>query len=174
MFEQSKSPVPADYFLKPGYIFLPNRPTVISTVLGSCVGVCLWDRKRRVGGVNHFQLPYHDRKENATARYGDVSTVTLIRMMMAEGSKIKHLEAQIFGGADNPELKTRSVGMDVGMENIQVARKILGRYKIKIVSEDVGGEKGRKIVFNTGSYEIAVLKVESIRKGDWYPYISDR
>jgi chemotaxis protein CheD len=170
MFEQSKTPVPADYFLKPGYIFLPSRPTVISTVLGSCVGVCLWDRRRQVGGVNHFQLPYHDKKENATARYGDVSTVTLIRMMVAEGSKIKHLEAQIFGGADNPSLGTRNVGMG----NIHVARKILGQYKIKIVSEDVGGEKGRKIVFNTGSYEIAVLKVGSIRKGDWYPYISDR
>jgi chemotaxis protein CheD len=48
------------------------------------------------------------------------------------------------------------------------------REGIRVVSEDTGGEKGRKIVFNTGTNEVAVLKVDRLRKGDWYPYEGDR
>jgi len=54
------------------------------------------------------------------------------------------------------------------------ARKILIREMISIASEDVGGEKGRKIVFNTDMSEIAVIKVEKLRNKDWYPYEDHR
>ncbi len=120
--------------------------------------------------MNHFQFPGIRKKNKATARYGNVAIPHLIRMMLAEGSKTKNLEAQIFGGAAGPEISTNHIGS----ENIKVARRILANKQIRIVSEDVGGEKGRKIVFNTGTNEIAVLKVDKIRKGDWYPYQSDR
>jgi chemotaxis protein CheD len=87
-------------------------------------------------------------------------------MVLDGGSKKKHLEAQIFGGAHNREISPK----DIGRGNITIARKILAREGIRIVSEDVGGEKGRKIVFDTQANEIAVLKVDKLRKGDWYPY----
>jgi chemotaxis protein CheD len=63
---------------------------------------------------------------------------------------------------------------DIGKENIAMARQVLRRMGISIVSEDVGGELGRKIVFNTLTSDVAVLKTEGIRKSDWYPYHSDR
>lgn len=170
MFNNANMPVSSNYFLKPGYIFVSNRPTVISTVLGSCVAVCIYDRKRKVGGMNHFQLPSTNEKEASTARYGNVATLTLIGMMLNEGSKVKHMEAQIFGGAFNP----RVTRMDIGRQNIRVARAILIKKGIRIVSEDVGGEKGRKIVFDTSSNEVAIMKVDKIRKGDWHPYEDDR
>lgn len=166
MAEESNSPVSVNYFLEPGYIFISAKPVVISTVLGSCIAVSLYDAKRQLGGMNHFQFPGTRRKDRATARYGNVALPCLIRMVLDGGSKKKHLEAQIFGGAHNRELSPK----DIGRENIAIARKILGREGIRIVSEDVGGEKGRKIVFNTEANEIAVLKVDKLRKGDWYPY----
>jgi chemotaxis protein CheD len=170
MFEGFEPVGPENYFLKPGYILVPHTPTVISTVLGSCVAVCLYDRKRKTGGMNHFQLPSISRLEEATARYGNVSTLALIGMMLEDGSKIKHLEAQLFGGAGNPGAATKNIGM----ENIRVARLILTRKHIPIVSEDVGGEKGRKVVYNTATSEVAVMKVGKIRQGDWYPYVDNR
>ena len=54
-----------------------------------------------------------------------------------------------------------------------ISRKILAKQGIPVVSEDVGGRKGRKIVFNTQTNEIAVLKVGHLRKADWYPYEYD-
>lgn len=170
MFEQSGAPAPANYFLKPGYILVPDGPTMISTVLGSCVAVCLFDGVRKTGGMNHFQLPSTRRQEEATARYGNVSTWALITMMIEGGSQVGNLEAQIFGGAFHP----RTCLQNIGQENIRVARQVLTRKRIPIVSEDVGGEKGRKIVYHTGSNEVAVIKVDKIRQEDWCPYPGER
>ena len=90
--------------------------------------------------------------------------------MINDGSKIKHMEAQIIGGAYNSGIYSKNIGR----ENIITARKILRRYRIRIVSEDVGGEKGRKVIFDTGSNEIVILKVEKLREGDWNPYMEAR
>lgn len=163
--------VPAeDYFLKPGYIFLSENPTIISTVLGSSVSVCLYDKKRNVGGMNHFKLPTIGDPQKATAEYGNIATLTLIRMMFHDGSKRNNIEAQIFGGAFRANISK----VDVGENNVRVARNVLTRERIQIVSEDVGGQKGRKIVFDTMKNEIAIIKVEKIRDGDWHPYENER
>ena len=159
-----------NYFLKPGYIFLSANPVVISTVLGSSVSVCLYDRKRKVGGMNHFKLPTIADPKKATAEYGNVATLTLVRMMLHDGSKRKNIEAQIFGGAFQVGISD----IDVGHDNVKIARRILAKERLQIVSEDVGGQKGRKIVFDTTKNEIAIIKVEKIRESDWYPYDSDR
>lgn len=120
--------------------------------------------------MNNFQLPYAPKADSATARYGNAATTALVEIFVRGGSEVTDLEAQIFGGACNPQ----NSGKDVGKENISVARKVLKKKDIRIVSEDVSGEKGRKVLFNTGSYEIAILKVEQLRKEDWYPYMSVR
>jgi len=159
-----------DYFLKPGFIYLPERPTTISTVLGSSVAVSLYDRSLKTGGMNHFLFPYVGGQDKTTSMYGNIAVLTLIRMMTGNGSKISNLEAQIFGGAFNTEYSKR----DIGKDNFKSARYILSDKNIKIVSEDVGGELGRKIVFNTSSYEIGILKVGRLRESDWYPYSNDR
>jgi chemotaxis protein CheD len=170
MLGSSDLAVTDNYFLKPGYILVPRGPTVISTVLGSCVAVCLYDRKRECGGMNHFQLPSTNKLKEATARYGNVATLALIGMMINDGSKIKNLEAQFFGGAHN----AKTCPKNIGQENVRIARMILTRKHIRIASEDVGGEKGRKLVFNTASNEMAIVKVDRIRQADWYPFIDNR
>jgi len=159
-----------NYYLEPGYIFLAEKPTSISTVLGSCVSVCIYDRKRKIGGMNHFKVPFATDSDQATARFGNVATITLIRMMIHDGSKIKNLEAQILGGAHDRKVSPK----DIGFENILAAKRILTRERIRVTSEDVRGGKGRKIVFNTATNEIAVFKVDKLRESDWYPYKSNR
>lgn len=161
---------PINYFLEPGFVVVPSSPTVISTVLGSGVSICLYDRKRKLGGMNSFQLPLIREKGKTTTRYGNVAVWSLIRMMVEDGSKIKNLEAQIIGGAHNPELSHQNMGQ----ENVRIARRILTREKIAVTSEDTGGSKGRKVVYYTHTNETAVLKVEKLRKSDWYPYVDDR
>ena len=162
----SNSPVPKNYFLKPGFIYVSTKPTMVSTVVGSCIAVCVFDRKQKIGGMNHVQLPFIRNARQATARYGNVAVSALINLMINEGSKSEHLEAQILGGAYHPEISDENVGR----ENIKVAKKVLTKKKIRLASEDVGGEKGRKIIFNTNTNEVAVVKVDKVRQEDWYPY----
>jgi len=87
-------------------------------------------------------------------------------MFLSRGSKKRHLEAQIFGGAHFP----KRFGKNIGMDNVRLAKKALRYYGIRVVSEDVGGEKGRKVVFNTGTNEVAILKVNQLPTYEWYPY----
>ena len=107
-----------------------------------------------------------NERHRATARYGNVAISALISMMIDDGSRLQYLEAQIFGGAHNPMISPK----DIGRYNILIARKVLLKKGIPIVSEDVGGEKGRKIIFHTATNEIAVLKVGAIRRENWYPF----
>jgi chemotaxis protein CheD len=155
-----------EYFLKPGYVFISREPAMICTVLGSCVAICLWDRRHRFGGGGTFLYPAANRAAEATTSYGNISILVLLRMMLAEGADRTHLEAQIFGGGAPPQVE----GGGMGAQNVRVARKILRNHGIRITSEDVGGSKGRKLVYNTETNEAVVLKVDRVRKADWYPY----
>ena len=170
MATDAKEPQVRDYLLKPGYIYIPEESTAISAVLGSSVSVTLFDRKLKTGGMNHFLYPRMKEKGRTTSLYGNVAVVTLIDMMLANGSNRKHLHSQIFGGAFNSGYSD----LDIGADNIEQARRILKSKGITVVSEDVGGILGRKVIFNTHDAEIAVLKVNQLRRSDWYPYEGDR
>lgn len=155
-----------EYLLKPGYIFLSRDPVVISSVLGSCVAVSLWDMSTQFGGMAHYLYPGADRTaESRTAKYGDIAVSHLATMFFQEGAAKKNIRAQLFGGASISE-ESRVVAEG----NISVARQILKKLDIKIVSEDVGGDMGRKLIYNTFTNEAIVYKANQLRKGDWYPY----
>ena len=166
IWRENSTPTVQNYFLEPGYLYLPSTPTIISTVLGSSVGVSIYDKKRNVGAMNHFLYPSTDDRAKATGVYGNVATMALVKMLVDRGSNIRHLEAQLLGGAFDPKVCEKNVGF----ENTGVAKSILLKKGVRIVSEDIGGRIGRKIMFNTLNGEIVVIKVENLRSGDWYPY----
>jgi len=149
--------------VKTGHIFITETPTIIHAVLGSAVATCVWDQEHCWGGLNHFNQPVCPRGEPTTARYGNVAVHALIKMMLCRGSRRDDLVAQVFGGAQSEK---RS-GQQLGQENIRVARKVLQREGIRIVSEDVGGSLGRKLAFDTKTGHAAVLKVHRLRNSDW-------
>lgn len=150
------------YFLQPGYIFVSEEPYLIHAVLGSCIAVCIWDREKNIGGMNHF---IYSRANNnvRSCKYGDVSTRHLIKIMIDMGCRREGLMAHIVGGSHNSEFNSNS-----GNENSRVAIEMLGKYGIKIVTKDIDGQIGRKVVFNTTNGEILVYKVANLRKSDWW------
>jgi chemotaxis protein CheD len=86
-----------DYLLKLGYSYLSDKPTVISTVLGSSVSISLYDKSLKKGGMNYSLFPLVEKQEKTTACYGNVACRALVRMMIDSGSAVKDLEAQVFG-----------------------------------------------------------------------------
>ena len=156
----------AEYFLLAGYIFFNTEPSLISTVVGSSVAVSLWDQKKKYGGMTHFLYPLSQTPEAGTAQYGNIAVRYLVKMLRDEGTKERDIKAQIFGGAKSSTLD----GAKIARDNIRVARDILRKCKIEVISEDVGGNVGRKIVYNTLKNETIVYKVQALRSSDWYPY----
>jgi len=133
-------------FIHVGQIHVDQSPQAISTVLGSCVAVCLYDSKLGIGGMNHYLLPFWNGNGLQSPKFGNISIPKLIEQMMAKGSTPKTLEAKIFGGASMRI--SSSEAMMIGEKNVLVAHEILNEYRIPIVAEDIGGQNGRKIQFN--------------------------
>ncbi len=151
------------YHLERGYLFFSQDESLVRTVLGSSVSVCLWDKEKKVGGVNHFMYPETNEKDKQTAKYGNIAILALLKMMNVAGCKKSNITAQIVGGAWPQDFD----GIDLGSANIQIARKILKKYGIRIISEDTGGSMGRKVVFDLGSGQLIIMKVHSLRDSDW-------
>jgi len=154
------------YRLQGGYIFLHRRPSLVATVLGSGVAVAMWDKALLYGGMANYLYPVTKNPAEASTRFGNVAIRYLFKLMIAEGSKRENIQAQIFGGATSNDASCR----EMAEENIKIADELLARLEIEVVSRDVGGQMGRKVVLNTLKNEAVVYKVERIRMSDWYPY----
>jgi len=76
-----------DFMLLPGQIYMSEEPSRISTVLGSCVAVCLWNSKKKIGAMCHYLYPFIDVPEEATAKYGNVALGCMIRLMTGKNVK---------------------------------------------------------------------------------------
>ncbi len=122
---------------------------MVTTVLGSCVAVCLFDETKNIGAINHYMLPFWNGKELASPKYGNIAIESLVKKMEQLGSKKENLVAKVFGGANQLNHK-----LGVGQRNIKVAEEILAELSIKIVAKSLGGHKGRKLNFNTSTGEV--------------------
>ena len=149
------------HFLYPGLIFARTGFHIVTTILGSCVAVCLWTPNSRIGGINHFMLPFWNGEGLPSPKYGNVAIPKLIEKMATLGIKREHLRAKIFGGSSL--LQNSSGLLVVGERNIMLAEELLKEEKIPIVSRDVGGSFGRKLMFSTESGEVLVRKIKNHR-----------
>lgn len=147
-------------FLSPGDVACAAEPTLITTVLGSCVAVTLWDSERHVGGVNHFVLP-PGPMPRSSARYGDVAMVELLLGMERLGTSRRSLRAKVFGGAS---VLTASDEDSVGAANVRFALDVLERRRIAVAARRVGGQRGRLLIFNTATGDAFVRFVAESEK----------
>lgn len=143
---QLRDPDIKTHYLFPGTIFAHREQHLVTTVLGSCVAVCIWHPKAEVGGINHYLLPLWNGEGLPTPKYGNVAIIRLIEKVRAIAGE-GELVAKVFGGAS---MWARTEGaLAVGERNVELALHVLAEEKIKIVSQDVWGEMGRKIIFDT-------------------------
>src|SRR5262245_37032896 len=151
-YEQSLAPARArpSVFLHPGRLFVSAEPFAIQTILGSCIAVCLWDSGLRIGGVNHYLLPHGGGNGPSSLRFGNIAIEELIRRILALGADKRRLRAKVFGGACVLE-SFQHGSNQLGHRNVQMARRILSAEGIRLLSEDTGGNHGRKLIFHTDS-----------------------
>lgn len=136
------------FYLHPGQIFASRKRHQVTTILGSCVAVCLWEPESRIGGINHFLLPTHDGASSAAGRFGDLATRDLIERLAALGCHRRELRAKIYGGACVLEaFQTRQDHL--GRRNVAIAEECLQTAGIPLIDRDVGGTRGRKVIFHT-------------------------
>ena len=130
---------------------------LLSTVLGSCVAVCLFDPIRGIGGMNHFLLPFgQEQGTDRPVRYGLFAMEMLINALMKDGARKERLQAKIFGGA-----KIMADLRDIGSANAKFTREFLATEHIACVAESLGGNQARRVVFRPSTGQARMLVVPS-------------
>jgi chemotaxis protein CheD len=133
-------------YLHPGEVYVTAQACAITTILGSCVSVCLSEQGGRIGGANHFLLPEQRTGETPSTRYAPGAIEQLIHHLITLGANRARLQAKLFGGANVLHAFQDGV-RHIGAANVQIARTLLTKHNIPIHAEDVGGIRGRKLVF---------------------------
>lgn len=143
------------HYLLPSRLFVEQEKHLVSTVLGSCISVCLYNPRLKIGGINHYMLPLWNGEGMATPRYGNIAIEKLIEKMVDLGSHKSELIAKVFGGANQLSRATiNGSNFSIGDRNYCVAKDILNKHGVLIVAESVGGVRGRKMLYNTYTGEV--------------------
>lgn len=135
-------------YLHAGHLYTCATPSRVSTILGSCVAVALFDPSAQVGGLNHFLLPAGPEQGVPSPRFGNVAVRWLVESLLSAGARRNRLQAKLFGGASMLSA-FRTTSGHLGQKNVAMARAMLLEECIPIVAEDVDGERGRKLIFHT-------------------------
>lgn len=134
---------------------------VLTTVLGSCIAACVHDPVRRIGGMNHFLLPFIEHelheKESQSTRYGVHAMELLVNEVMKAGGRRSDLEVKMFGGAG-----LVSGGGDSGRRNIDFARHYLETEGLRLVAADVGDTWPRRLEFHPRSGRARVRRLQAV------------
>lgn len=131
------------YVLQGEFCVSGDPEAVLSTILGSCVAVCLWDEGAGLGGMNHFLLPFGPKAAaSSPERYGIHAMEILINALQKAGARRHKLQAKLFGGARlSPTLS------DVGKSNALFAKEFLATEDIPCSGESLGGSCARRVLF---------------------------
>ena len=148
-----------------GHLAYSEDPAFLCAVCGNGVVITIRDRQLCIGGMAHVVYPKLEPENRPTNFYADCALHSLIKVFLDLGSSSsRHFEAQIFGGGHQD-----GVGKKRAEDCVRKVRKILKGQHINIISEDIGGSLGRKIIFNTNNGETAAIKTSRSRRMDWLP-----
>lgn len=154
-----------------GEYYSSSTPVVISTILGPCAAVCLFDPVTAIGGMNHILLPGDSNMtmNDSDSRYGVTAMELLINQMMKLGADRYKLTAKVFGGASI--LSTISSEFCMGMRNIEFVVNFLITEKIPILNYNFGGVHSRRIYYHTDTGDVLLKRIKSKEVVEEYSHL---
>ncbi len=132
-----------------------RAPDALETLLGSCVGVAIWDRVSKLGGLAHVVLPDSRGATSHPGKFADTAVAELRSQLISQGAIPTKLTAKIAGGST---MFGKRSDRDVGEKNCVAVREHLKKAGIRIVADHTGGDKGRMIRFSLddGSVDVSI------------------
>jgi len=162
------------HYLKPGEMYLATEPTVISTLLGSCVSVTMFHPQRRIGAICHGLLPACRESSACQCRQGcengfknmSCSIRIMFGRFRALGIPLSELEVKVFGGSDMFDVVDEATRKQtVGQQNTTITLRLLEEARVRILATDLGGERGRKIFFYSHTGEVLLKRLQKTAAG---------
>lgn len=155
-----------EVYLQPGESHLARSPTIIRTILGSCVGVTFWSAKLGIGALCHAQLPNCPKGSPAGLtikqgrRYVDFAIRDLARQFDELGVPRAEVRVKLFGGGDVLLVsEVASLKPSVGKMNCETALAVLRAEGFEVLASSLGGISGLNIRFHTGTGEVLLRRL---------------
>lgn len=165
------------HFLTPGQLIISSKEMPVMTILGSCVAITVYSPENRTGAIFHAMLPEHRSKASVISNsppvspdsdYVDYSFYYIREKFRQKGIDFKTAKFMLFGGGDVIQSMSSGTRASVGFQNIRMAKKLIESEGISLHGEDVGGSKGRKLIFipHSGKVYLEYLKNYSCSLAD--------
>jgi chemotaxis protein CheD len=165
------------YFLNPGQLIVSSKETPVVTILGSCVAITVFSPEKRTGAIFHALLPEHRNKVNVISNsppvspdpdYVDYAFYYIREKFRQKGINFKTAKFMLFGGGDVIHSLSSGVKTSIGFQNINMAKKLIESEGVSLHGEDVGGRKGRKLIFLPHEGKVYL---EYLKNGNFQDYI---
>ena len=175
-------------YLYPGELHIAERPTTVWTLLGSCIAVVFYNERLRLGAICHAQLPekrfrdatcrlpcnhpcYKDKDAPDSERFKYVacSIRYMYDQFTARGITSDEITVKLFGGASVLEMSPGTI--NVAVENVKTARKVLQEYSLKLVRKDVGGQRGRTLYFYSDTGKVFMKRHRTNEKRSYHAFL---
>jgi chemotaxis protein CheD len=165
---------PTTVYLKPGELYIGEKPAKVVTVLGSCVSVTLFSKRLSIGAICHAALPVC-RQESCrkhcgeTFKYADCSIKFMLKKFRDLGIAGHEIEIKVFGGADTLASRKENT---IGTMNVRTALETIRGRNLHIVAADVGDSFGRKLIFHTDTGDVFLKRLSNPRRNEGIPGVT--
>ena len=139
-----------------------EKGIIITSGLGSCIGVTLYDDKIKVGGMAHVMLPEfpENKKQGNPAKYADTALEILLEKLSENNVNRRRLKAKMAGGAQMFDFSSSNDKMRIGARNIEAVQQELDKYNIPLVGKEVGEDYGRTMELHLDSGDVLIKTVK--------------
>lgn len=143
-----------------GEIKVLKEEGTLWAVLGSCIGLVLYDSAAKIGGIAHIMLGENDKNDSNVGKYADTAIGALIKIMVDKGAVRSRIKARMIGGANMFRWKSTKSCVDIGTSNIETVKKVITEEHIPIVNSTVGGNTGYKIRFSVSDGTVSIRFID--------------
>ncbi len=154
--------------LKPGGLSIRTTPTLIQTAVGSCLAITMFAPRQKIGAISHPMLPFPPEHERQTCfvrdlrKYVSFVVSEMLRKMKHHDVQTHDIEVKIFGGGELfGQYGEQQENRTVGRLNVQTVMQLIESERLFLKTFDVGGNRGRKILFYTHSGEVLVKRLNN-------------
>jgi chemotaxis protein CheD len=142
------------------YVVIEGSTKISTLGLGSCIGTVIYDEIQKISGMSHIMLPLRMNEKDKIGKYADTALPAMIMEMLQKGALRQRMKAKIAGGASLFDFKDDH--LKIGDRNTEAVEQVLSQQNIRIIGKDVGGDRGRTIIFDPMTTQ---LTVKMVKKG---------
>lgn len=130
---------------------------LVTSGLGSCLGIALYHPNGEAGGLLHAMLPEANGHPGDAEKFVVEGIDALVTELASEGVLPSGLRAKLAGGAKMLELDRDMDEHSVGRRNVVAAEQVLAEHGVPIVAADTGGHRGRSLRFDTAEGDLRIV-----------------